>query len=182
MTRDLDFALVQILLLTVLLVGTAQVVTSAAFAALMTQTGQDRILEMQNKATPPPQAEFLPPITTDGENLPDGVSRDFYEATIYYRTDRAYHPRSTGFFPRRCYDLFATFDPFNFVHMLSPRPLLMIAGGDADTRIFSEDAIRRAREPKELFIVPGRTHVDMYDRTDKHIGKLIEFFGEYLCA
>lgn len=40
----------------------------------------------------------------------------------------------------------------------------------AHSREFSEDAHKRAGEPKELFIVPGAGHVDLYDRM-----KLIPF-------
>ena len=57
----------------------------------------------------------------------------------------------------------------------------MIAGSNADTRIFSEDGVRRAREPKELFIVPGQTHVGLYDHLDQHTEKLVGFFADSLC-
>jgi len=37
----------------------------------------------------------------------------------------------------------------------------MIAGSVADTLYFSQDAIKNAKEPKELFIVDGQTHVGL---------------------
>lgn len=56
------------------------------------------------------------------------------------------------------------FYPFNDIESISPRPLLFITGEVAHSREFSEDAYRRAAEPKELYIVPGAGHVDLYDR------------------
>ena len=40
-----------------------------------------------------------------------------------------------------------------------------------------------AKEPKELFVVEGATHVDLYDKpqyVDQAVAKLAEFFGKYL--
>ena len=48
-------------------------------------------------------------------------------------------------------------------------------------RYFTEDAYERAAEPKELVIVPGARHIDLYDRTDMiPFEKLASFFGEHL--
>ena len=44
--------------------------------------------------------------------------------------------------------------------------MLFVAGENAHSIEFSEDAYRLAAEPKELLIVPGAGHVDLYDRTD----------------
>lgn len=35
----------------------------------------------------------------------------------------------------------------------------MIAGSEAETIYFSEEAIERAEEPKERFLVPEKTHI-----------------------
>lgn len=48
---------------------------------------------------------------------------------------------------------------------------------------FSEDAYTKAAEPKELFVVPGATHVDLYDRPEYlkiTLPKLDAFFRQYL--
>jgi fermentation-respiration switch protein FrsA (DUF1100 family) len=59
--------------------------------------------------------------------------------------------------------------------------MLFITGENAHSREFSEDAYRLAGEPKELFIVPGAGHVDLYDRvTLIPFGKLTSFFREHL--
>jgi fermentation-respiration switch protein FrsA (DUF1100 family) len=42
--------------------------------------------------------------------------------------------------------------------------MLFITGETAHSREFSEDAYKRAAEPKELVVIPGAGHVDLYDR------------------
>lgn len=73
------------------------------------------------------------------------------------------------------------FYPFNDIETISPRPMLFITGDQAHSKEFSEDAYKRAGQPKELYIVPGAGHVDLYDRTDLiPFAKLTAFFKENL--
>ena len=73
------------------------------------------------------------------------------------------------------------FYPFNDIETISPRPMLFIAGSEAHSKEFSEDAYRRAGEPKELYIVPGAGHVDLYDKVNLiPFDKLKDFFREHL--
>ncbi|MBU3032347.1 alpha/beta hydrolase [Paracoccus sp. XHP0099] len=51
-----------------------------------------------------------------------------------------------------------------YIHEISPRPALIIAGSEAHSRYFSEDAYAAARDPKELVIIDGADHCDLYDR------------------
>lgn len=76
---------------------------------------------------------------------------------------------------------FMNFYPFNDIETLSPRPLLFITGADAHSREFSEDAYKRAAEPKELVVIPGAGHVDLYDRVNLiPFAKLTVFFQRHL--
>ncbi|WP_312417669.1 alpha/beta hydrolase [Comamonas sp.] len=76
---------------------------------------------------------------------------------------------------------FMNFYPFNDIETISPRPLLFIAGDQAHSREFSEDAYQRAAEPKELAWVPGANHVDLYDRVNLiPWDRLTSFFGKHL--
>jgi len=76
---------------------------------------------------------------------------------------------------------FMNFYPFNDMDMISPRPLLFITGDQAHSKEFSEDAYKRAIEPKELYYVKGAGHVDLYDRLDMiPFDKLNLFFTEHL--
>jgi hypothetical protein len=59
--------------------------------------------------------------------------------------------------------------------------MLFITGDVAHSREFSEDAYRLAAEPKELYIVPGAGHVDLYDRVNLiPFDKLTSFFRTHL--
>lgn len=78
---------------------------------------------------------------------------------------------------------FMNFYPFNDIETISPRPMLFITGDQAHSREFSEDAFKRAAEPKELYVVPGAGHVDLYDRvTLIPFDKLTAFFNRHLVA
>lgn len=70
---------------------------------------------------------------------------------------------------------------FEHLEWISPRPVLFITGDKAHSRMFSERAYKMASEPKELYIVPGAGHVDLYDRV-KLIpwAKLNDFFTQHL--
>ncbi|KAK0388825.1 hypothetical protein NLU13_5068 [Sarocladium strictum] len=109
---------------------------------------------------------------------PTGMMR---EAWDYYKTPRGQHPMSTQHEAVLGIGLRANYDSFAFNHLISPRPLLMIVGENADTRYQSERAMEKAKEPKELYVVPGRTHVGLYDNTSGHMQKLVDFMAESLC-
>lgn len=76
---------------------------------------------------------------------------------------------------------FMNFYPFNDIETISPRPMLFIMGEKAHSQPFTKDAYAKAAEPKELFVVPGADHFDLYDKMDVlPIGKLTEFFDSNL--
>jgi fermentation-respiration switch protein FrsA (DUF1100 family) len=57
----------------------------------------------------------------------------------------------------------------------------LIHGEKAHSRYFSESAYAAAAEPKELMIIPGANHVDLYDRIDViPWDKLTAFFTLHL--
>ena len=114
------------------------------------------------------------------------IQREFYD---FYRTPRgAYTPTGgsakTTTHPTLTSNVkFMNFYPFNDIATISPRPMLFITGNAAHSREFSEDAYKRAAEPKELVIVPGAGHVDLYDRVNLiPFDKLTGFFNQHLTA
>ena len=108
----------------------------------------------------------------------DPISAEFWE---YYAMERGHNPRARGGFTTTSNMAFINFPLMNYIETISPRPILFIIGENAHSRYFSEDAYRRAAEPKELYIVPGARHIDLYDRTDMiPFDKIESFFREYL--
>ncbi|WP_354261055.1 alpha/beta hydrolase [Arthrobacter sp. OAP107] len=102
------------------------------------------------------------------------VDREFYD---FYRTARGYHPNTTTHPTLATNAKFMNFYPFADLEIISPRPLLFITGDQAHSREFSENAYRLASEPKELVLVPGAGHVDLYDRVGLiPFNKITEFF------
>jgi fermentation-respiration switch protein FrsA (DUF1100 family) len=76
--------------------------------------------------------------------------------------------------------MMATYDSFRFNKLISPRPLLMITGSKAESKNYSEDALKLTKEPKELFVVPNKTHADLYDDYRVALPKLVSFFEDSL--
>jgi len=73
----------------------------------------------------------------------------------------------------------ATFDAFGCIDLIAPRPLLMITAEHAVTAWMTREAIEAAQAPKTLHVVPGATHVDLYDRAeaiDDAVTELTRFF------
>ena len=112
---------------------------------------------------------------------PDPVLAAFYN---YYRTPRGFHPRginSTTAWTATTPMSFFSFPMYANIEMISPRPVLLIAGENAHSRYYSEDVLKAASDPKELLIVPGADHVDLYDRMNLiPFDKLTSFFGQHL--
>lgn len=112
------------------------------------------------------------------------IEREFYD---FYRTPRGEftpkgqspllttHPTLTSNVK------FMNFYPFNDIETISPRPMLFIAGENAHSLEFSQDAYNLAAEPKELYIVHRAGHVDLYDRvTIIPFDKVEDFFNKNL--
>lgn len=102
----------------------------------------------------------------------------------YYMTPRGYHARAVN-----SGNAWTITTPLSFMNMslltyikeISPRPVLFIHGENAHSRYFSETAYEAAAEPKELLIIPGANHVDLYDKADViPFDKLQSFFEQHL--
>ena len=95
------------------------------------------------------------------------IQREFFD---FYRTPRGQFtpkgasPETTTRPTMTSNVRFMNFYPFEDIETISPRPMLFITGSEAHSREFSEDAYKRAAEPKELVVIPNAGHVDLYDR------------------
>ncbi|MEO2081385.1 MAG: alpha/beta hydrolase [Leeuwenhoekiella sp.] len=109
--------------------------------------------------------------------------QDYFD---FYKTDRGFHPRSinsNGSWTATNSISFMNMPLLTYIDEISPRPILIIAGSEAHSRYFSEDAYKAAKEPKELMIIDDAVHTDLYDGGDKDyipFDKLESFFNENL--
>ncbi|WP_043626802.1 alpha/beta hydrolase [Nonomuraea candida] len=146
--------------------------------AMLDRAGAARTAEARGEAPP-----MVPWIPADAEELLEGETRQFRETWEYYRTPRGHHPRAAQGWVLRSIDEIAQYDSYAMIHLIAPRPLLMIIGSEAESAYFSREAIEKAAEPKELFVIDGATHVDLYDRDEyvtPAVARLAAFFGEHL--
>ena len=117
-------------------------------------------------------------ITEDLLEAADPISREFME---YYCTKRGRHIHSTGQITINSTVALMSFYPFANMDLLAGRPILIISGDISHSREFSEDCFQQAQEPKELYLVPGASHTDLYDDKDKiPFAKLTDFFNAAL--
>ncbi|WP_393937493.1 alpha/beta hydrolase [Aeromonas rivipollensis] len=115
------------------------------------------------------------------EALPDNphpVLKEFFD---YYRVPRGFHARSVN-----SNGAWTTTMPLSFMNMplLSYAseitiPTLVVTGENAHSRYFAEDAFKAVgSQQKELVVVPGANHVDLYDNVAGKIpfGQFEQFF------
>ena len=90
--------------------------------------------------------------------------KDYFD---YYKTERAFHARainSNGAWNPTMALSFINMPLLTYIHEID-NAVLLIHGENAHSRYFSEDAFKRLKgNNKELLIVPGANHTDLYDR------------------
>lgn len=112
-------------------------------------------------------------IAPSQNRLPDALKgdepqfvKDYFN---YYKTPRGFHPRSVN--SNGAWNATSSLSFMN-MPLLSyageiRSAVLLIHGEKAHSRYFSEDAFKKLKgDNKELMIIPGASHVDLYDRTD----------------
>ena len=116
--------------------------------------------------------------------LPDDAPwfvKDYY---TYYKTERGYHPRSlnsNGGWNQTSALSFMNMPILSYAGEIQ-NAVLVIHGEKAHSRYFGEDAFKKlVGSNKELVIVPGASHIDLYDNKDKiPFDKMVEFFHKNL--
>ncbi|MGG7466695.1 MULTISPECIES: alpha/beta hydrolase [Bacteroidota] len=118
------------------------------------------------------------------KDLPADAPQFVKDYAAYYTTKRGFHERSinsNGSWTLTNSVSFMNMPLLTYIKEISPRPMLLIAGEKAHSRYLSEDAYKAANEPKELMIIPGAVHVDLYDKLDViPFDKLDKFFKDNL--
>ena len=118
------------------------------------------------------------------EPLPDNARQFVKDYYAYYKTERGYHPRSLN-----SNNGWNVTSPLSFMNMPILQyaaeirsAVLLVHGEKAHSRYFSEGAYEKmAGDNKELLIIPGASHVDLYDNLDViPFEKLNSFFNMHL--
>lgn len=112
--------------------------------------------------------------------LPFDLYREGYD---YYIVSYA-HPNSTFRYTKSSLIDLMDWDASEAMYLID-KPLLMIAGSNADTLYMTEQCFSKASgtDDKELFLVPGATHIQTYyvpEYVARISDKLTDFFGKKL--
>lgn len=118
-----------------------------------------------------------------GAGLPDKLTgeevqfvKDYYG---YYKTQRGFHKRSIN--SNNNWNMTSSLSFINMPQLTYipeiQSAVLMMHGENAHSRYFSEDAFKKLKgNNKELLIIQGASHVDLYDNLEKIPFDKIEFF------
>ena len=118
------------------------------------------------------------------DSLPEDAPQFVADYYAYYKTPRGYHPRSLN-----SNGGWSVTSSLSFLNMPILQyageirsAVLLVHGEKAHSRYFSETAYGKLTgDNKELLIIPGANHTDLYDQTDIiPFEKLKAFFEEYL--
>jgi len=104
-----------------------------------------------------------------------------FEGFEYYRTGRAFHPRSAAEFTWDSLDRIVAFDAGRFAGLIAPRLLLMVVGTEAVTSRMTTEVFATAGEPKRLRWIEGATHVALYDR-EQYVGQAVDELAGFYAA
>ncbi|GEO69221.1 alpha/beta hydrolase [Levilactobacillus acidifarinae] len=112
---------------------------------------------------------------------------DPLEAIDYYRTPRGQKPNGTNLSVYSRTPALVNYDPYNLIETLLTQPLMVIVGdkpGSFGAYRDGFDIVRRAgSKEKELVVLKGWSHYDLYDKpepTKMALDKLIPFYKKYL--
>lgn len=120
--------------------------------------------------------------------LPDSVPaeapqyvKDYF---AYYKTERGYHKRSlnsNGGWNKTSALSFINMPILTYAGEIR-NAVLLVHGEKAHSRYFSEDTFKKLKgDNKELLIVPGANHTDLYDNFEKiPFDKIEAFYREHL--
>ena len=102
----------------------------------------------------------------------------------YYKTERGYHARSlnsNGGWNQTSTLSFLNMPILSYAGEIRGA-VLLVHGEKAHSRYFSEDTYKKLRgDNKELLIVPGANHTDLYDNFEKiPFDRIVAFYLQYL--
>lgn len=118
------------------------------------------------------------------EELPADAPQFFKDYHAYYKTSRGYHSRSLNSNQGRNATEAIPFINFPLMSRADEieNAVLVIHGEKAHSRYFGEDAFKKLTgDNKELMIIPGASHTDLYDKIPViPFDKMVVFFQNNL--
>ena len=116
--------------------------------------------------------------------LPADAPQFVKDYHAYYKTPRGYHKRSlnsNGGWNKTSTLSFLNMPILSYAGEIR-NAVLLVHGEKAHSRYFSEDTYKMLKgDNKELLIVPGASHTDLYDNFEKiPFDKIEQFYREYL--
>lgn len=118
------------------------------------------------------------------ESVPDDAPQYLKDYFAYYKTPRGYHPRSLN--SNGGWNVTSSISLLNMPILAYSSEIrsavLMIHGEVAHSCYFSKDAFAALKGGnKELLLIPGACHTDLYDRKDIiPFDKIVSFYKKYL--
>lgn len=143
---------------------------------LLKQSSEQRWKDLDAGKQPKRNDSIYPDKPAD--KIPDGLDPVTAEFFSFYGMKRGWHPNALTNITVESAPDFMTFHSTDRIDEISPRPVLLIAGENAHSLQYSKDAYAKLKDPKELYIVKGANHVDLYDDVSKiPFDKLVSFFN-----
>ena len=115
---------------------------------------------------------LLPANNLRKEQFTADTAQFIREYSDFYTTKRGFHPRAVNSNPDGSWTVTGMLPLINMPILQRAAelraPALVVHGEKAHSRYFSEDAFKSlGSKDKELFIVPGASHIDLYDNANK---------------
>ncbi|NLG55603.1 MAG: alpha/beta hydrolase [Rhodococcus sp.] len=152
--------------------------------AMLEAVAQQRTAEARGKDE---QINNLLPPSVEAAHENGLTDIDVVEATEYYKTDRGAHENGCTSFNFARQGALATWDAYAFAETFLTQPLLIVIGDRpgafASYRLSMELYGRAASKQKELKVLEGVTHYDLYDQpqaTGQALEAAVPFFQKHL--
>lgn len=148
--------------------------------AVLDAIGKQRTAEA--RGAPPLINNWIPDSTRarDAAGITD-ANVDVFQAVEYYRTPRGQNACAPNKLRFTSLGSVIGFDAFHLVEELLNQPLQIVVGsvpGAFGSLKDGQELFRRARSEKDLFVVEGATHYDLYDQPEA-MGKALERLGPF---
>lgn len=159
-------------------------VMSKGYNDSMTLAQRTQLLEQLSRQRWQDAANGAPAYQPDYNQLKGGEPQFALDYANYYMTPRGYHARAVNSghaWTMTTPPAFMNLPILSYIQEIAPRPILFVHGEKAHSLYFAQTAYAAAAQPKQLLIIPGASHVDLYDQTDKiPFDAMTAFFQRYL--